>query len=108
MCRTTHDTCKKLIPSERYVPTRLIDVCTDGGDIWKLVLRSEDIVGTPDYLTLSYRWAQDPDVLLLNSNIDVYRHGTPISKLPKTFRDTIALARNFSIRYLWIDSLCII
>lgn len=104
----THDTCKKLTPSGGYIPTRLIDVGIDGTDTWKIILRSENTIETPDYLTLSYRWAQEPGVLLLKSNIAAYRLGTPIADLPRTFRDSIALARNFSIRYLWIDSLCII
>ncbi|KAF2036515.1 heterokaryon incompatibility, partial [Setomelanomma holmii] len=33
--------------------------------------------------------------------------GTPISDLPKTFRDAILVAKKCNIRYLWIDSLCI-
>ena len=32
----------------------------------------------------------------------------PISQLPKTFRDAISVARVLRVRYLWIDSLCII
>src|SRR5207248_2982479 len=32
----------------------------------------------------------------------------PLSDLPPTFRDAIAVTRTLRVRYLWIDSLCII
>jgi Heterokaryon incompatibility protein (HET) len=32
----------------------------------------------------------------------------PLQRLPKTFQDSIALARGLDIPHLWIDSLCII
>lgn len=60
----------------------------------------------PNYLTLSYRWAQKPTVVLLGSTIDDFRRGAPIDSLPRTLRDAITVARHFSVRYLWIDSLC--
>jgi hypothetical protein len=108
VCRESHDTCKRLGPGKKYTPTRLIDVGSKGDDSWKLCVRLEDTEGFPDYLTLSYRWAKNPAVLLLCSTIDTFRQGAPIADLPKTFRDAITVARRFSIRYLWIDSLCII
>jgi Heterokaryon incompatibility protein (HET) len=32
----------------------------------------------------------------------------PINSLPRTFQDAIMAVREFNIRYIWIDSLCII
>ncbi|ENH67196.1 hypothetical protein FOC1_g10006968, partial [Fusarium oxysporum f. sp. cubense race 1] len=37
-----------------------------------------------------------------------FRRGAPISRLLKTFREAITVARRLSIKYLWIDSFCII
>lgn len=34
--------------------------------------------------------------------------GIDISSLPKTFQDAITVSRNLNVRFLWIDSLCII
>jgi hypothetical protein len=34
--------------------------------------------------------------------------GIAISSLPKTFQDAVLVANALSLRYLWIDSLCII
>lgn len=63
---------------------------------------------TPSYLALSYRWGPKPELLLLATTIAEFRRGKSISELPKTFADLVAVARNYSIRYLWIDALCII
>lgn len=108
VCCETHETCKKLGSSKGYSPTRLIDVGAKGQDNWKLCLRSDRDLESPDYLTLSYRWARDPTVLLLGSTVDTFRHGAPIANLPKTFRDAIEVARSMAVKYIWIDSLCII
>lgn len=35
-------------------------------------------------------------------------NGIDVSSLPKTFQDAITASRNLSVRFLWIDSLCII
>jgi hypothetical protein len=59
-------------------------------------------------MTLSYRWAKNPSIVLLSSNLEDFRRGAPISRLPKTFREAITVARRFSVKYMWIDSLCII
>jgi Heterokaryon incompatibility protein (HET) len=34
--------------------------------------------------------------------------GIPVGALPRTFQDAIAVARELSIPYIWIDSLCIV
>ncbi|KAF4420111.1 HET-domain-containing [Fusarium acutatum] len=68
----------------------------------------QDITDPPEYMTLSYRWAKPPSIRLLSSHFEVFRKGALISQLPKTFREAITVARRFSIRYLWIDSMCII
>jgi hypothetical protein len=107
-CRESHETCQRLGTQERFAPSRLIDVGAEGNNIWRLCLYPEDMADPPNYLTLSYRWAQNPTIVLLSSTIDDFRRGAPIDSLPRTFRDAITVARYFSIRYLWIDSLCII
>jgi hypothetical protein len=34
--------------------------------------------------------------------------GIPMTSLPRTFQDTVIVAQNLGIAYLWIDSLCIV
>jgi len=78
------------------------------GDEWKLCFSSEGRLVSPNYITLSYRWGSKPYLKLSRSNAHQLRHNQPISQLPQTFKDAVLVARHFSIRYLWIDSICII
>ncbi|KAF5659051.1 heterokaryon incompatibility protein [Fusarium circinatum] len=98
--------CRRLQSSPKFAPSWLIDI--GSGDTWKLCLYPQDITDPPEYMTLSYRWAKTPSIQLLRSNFEVFRKGAPTSQLPQTFREAITVAHRFSIRYLWIDSLCII
>lgn len=93
-----------------WLPTRLIDLGEDGEPNWKLRDTSSDHFGppTPQYLTLSYRWGVNPSLLLTSSTIPAFYAGQPIRDLPQTFKDLVVVARHFKIRYVWIDSLCII
>jgi hypothetical protein len=62
------------------------------------------------YMTLSHCWGDPkhkPLTLTLNTLV-AFKAGIPWNKLPKTFADAIVFTRNMGIRYIWIDSLCII
>lgn len=63
---------------------------------------------SPPYLALSYRWGLNPKLLLLKSTLADFRKGKPINQLPKTFFELVQIARHFSVKYVWIDALCII
>ena len=38
----------------------------------------------------------------------MHQSGIGMEELPKTFRDAVEMTRQFNLRYLWIDSLCIV
>ncbi|RSL91000.1 hypothetical protein CEP51_000446 [Fusarium floridanum] len=42
------------------------------------------------------------------STFDEFCQGIPLNKFPQTFKDAIVVCQKLQIRYLWIDSLCII
>ena len=46
--------------------------------------------------------------ILTTLNIDEYKVRLPLEDLPRTFLDAIHIARKLGIKYLWIDSLCIV
>ncbi|KAK4194714.1 hypothetical protein QBC40DRAFT_311239 [Triangularia verruculosa] len=48
------------------------------------------------------------DLRTLKSNLAEHAAGINISTIPVTLRDTIIVIRNLSLRYLWIDALCLI
>ncbi|KAI0853597.1 heterokaryon incompatibility protein-domain-containing protein [Daldinia vernicosa] len=110
-CCSTHTNCNsKIFAKAGWYPTRLVDIGHKESSHWRLLVVSEDGISpqSAPYMTLSYRWAPNPKPILLASNIDEFRHGKPIKDFPQTFRDFIVVARRFSIRYIWIDALCII
>lgn len=45
--------------------------------------------------------------MLLSSNVMTLEQGLPLQKFPQTFQDLAVVAHSLSIRYLWIDALCI-
>ncbi|KAK1659931.1 heterokaryon incompatibility protein-domain-containing protein [Colletotrichum godetiae] len=114
-CSLGHDQCKRLPTSVlHWLPTRLVDIGSKGETTWKLVITSDDLDPSycqfsPRYLTLSYRWGIEPQKLLLSThNLELLCRGSPIVELPRTFQDLVVVAHHLGIRYLWIDSLCII
>lgn len=62
------------------------------------------------YVTLSYCWGSARFLTLNQNNIDGFQKGIRLDHLPKTHQDAISFARRLSpnIRYIWINSLCII
>lgn len=110
-CCSSHPLCSR--QSQRcpgWLPTRLLDIGSQGKTCWRLVVVSQDGIAPAPYATLSYRWGPpDRALRLLRSTLDDFRGGQQrISDLPRTFLDAIVVVRRLSIRYLWIDALCIV
>lgn len=90
------------------MPSRLLEIDGEMENQWRLVIISVDKTAPAPYFTLSYRWGSNQTLLLQSSTIQAFRQGQQISDLPQTFKEAIIVARRFSVRYLWIDALCII
>lgn len=62
------------------------------------------------YAALSHCWGREPFLRTLSSNIARHqrRGGIALARLPLTFREAIECTRGLGLRYLWIDSLCIV
>jgi hypothetical protein len=110
-CIKEHPKCQARRGSQPWIPTRLLDLTPAGGrvDICRLVERSEAVAGEA-YVTLSHRWESSQVSVLTDQNLPAFRKEICIShtSLSRTFRECIAVVRHLGIRYLWIDSLCII
>ncbi|KAF4456489.1 HET-domain-containing protein [Fusarium austroafricanum] len=90
------------------LPSRILCLKDDTGtDIVKLV---ETKGSRGAYCALSHCWGRRNKHPLKTNDANIRDHLTdiPMSSLPKTFRDAIDLTRGVGIKYLWIDSLCII
>jgi len=64
------------------------------------------------YVALSYVWGLKKNYTTDISNIRVHQQQaslqTYLDKIPKVIRDAIELVRRLGLRYLWVDSLCIV
>ncbi|KAI7144431.1 hypothetical protein KC316_g16073 [Hortaea werneckii] len=60
------------------------------------------------YIALSYCWGGKDPAKTLRSNFQVRVKGISIAALPRTYRETIYLARQLGINHIWIDALCIV
>jgi hypothetical protein len=69
---------------------------------------SGEIADDTPYLTLSHCWGGAKIPTLAHSNYQRYLKAIRMQELPQTFKDAIQLTRHLNVRYLWIDSLCII
>lgn len=102
-CLKTHKVCERDRNIDWY-PPRLLDL-TSGEP--RLILREEEPQGS--YAALSHCWGRNPSFLTLTAaNLEDMRKNIPLSGLPKNFHDAIQIARQLGIKYLWIDSLCIL
>ncbi|KAH9206190.1 heterokaryon incompatibility protein-domain-containing protein [Leptodontidium sp. 2 PMI_412] len=62
------------------------------------------------YAAFTHCWGPEmPEAgMTKQENLESHIHKIDFSNLPKSFRDAILVAKSLGIRYIWIDSLCII
>ncbi|MCJ1282909.1 hypothetical protein MMC26_002235 [Xylographa opegraphella] len=93
---------------QEWRPSRLIDVgdlvC---GDLLRLC-ESADIPSGSLYVSLSHCWGKLEIFKLTTKNFESLKNRVPPEKLTQTFLDAIEVTRRLGIRYVWIDSLCIL
>ncbi|KAK0716375.1 heterokaryon incompatibility protein-domain-containing protein [Lasiosphaeris hirsuta] len=103
-------------PSQDWLPTRLLDVASAmATSTVKLVQPRDDpdaFVADRQYVTLSHCWGAwggaELPVLTTENLSERLGGGLPVSLLPQTFNDALEAAHWFNVRWLWIDSLCIL
>jgi hypothetical protein len=106
-CTENHARCNASIP-EPWAPTRLLDIGTAEDDDIRLVERDESLFGKQPYATLSHCWGNGMHKRTTRESLAHNLVRIALLELSKTFRHAIEVARFFNLRYLWIDSLCII
>ncbi|KAI1171376.1 heterokaryon incompatibility protein-domain-containing protein [Nemania sp. FL0916] len=102
---------------ESYYPTRLVEILSQTSRLHTTASSIEDSTMEPggrrdyQYATLSHRWPSDGERLLqlTTSNIELWHHEIDQDTgFSKSFSDAITVCRHLGIKYIWIDSLCII
>ncbi|KXH38952.1 heterokaryon incompatibility protein [Colletotrichum simmondsii] len=100
-----HDKCGT--GKDMKLPTRLIDV-TQPGD--RLGVRLVDTSGhTGTYICLSHCWGKIKiECKTETGNLKEQFELISWDSLPPSFQEAVEITRKLEVRYLWIDSLCII
>jgi hypothetical protein len=105
-CDLKHVSCPST--EEIQLPTRLLQI--SGTNESPLVRLTETRGMKGRYCALSHMWGpvDKQPLRTTRANLSDRTAAIPFEQLPRTFRDTIMLARGISIEYVWIDSLCIV
>jgi hypothetical protein len=110
-CDHNHSNCLKATQTT-WVPTRLLDL--HYGDLSSVrLIKTADEGVTGPYITLSHCWGprtKENEFLTTQGETEklYMTTGIRISALSTNFQQAISVAKFIGIRYIWIDSLCII
>ncbi|KAH7321866.1 heterokaryon incompatibility protein-domain-containing protein [Rhexocercosporidium sp. MPI-PUGE-AT-0058] len=117
VCTKQHDDCTMNLVSDLTLPARLIDVRPEepGVDVKLVVTANQNQQLRTGYAVLSHCWGPNAGGMLkaTTGNLEQLQRSINWDSLSKTFQDAINITRKLTIRgkgirYLWIDSLCIL
>lgn len=104
MANPKHTACRFSCKSSISAPKRLLDVGRA-----TLPIHLIDTQGkTFQYAALSHCWGSGPRLTTTKSNWAKLAVNISFETLPPLFQDAIVITRQLGLRYIWIDSLCII
>ncbi|KAE8454271.1 hypothetical protein EG329_005196 [Mollisiaceae sp. DMI_Dod_QoI] len=89
-----------------------LEHCDNNHSDCKPLVKLYDTQPTDDmkYFALSHPWGKPPPdpFCTYTSNIEQHKQKIKVSDLPATFQHAVTITRALGLRYLWIDSICII
>ncbi len=105
-----HRVCNEEHAHPKSFSAKLLTRVLDLGNVRSIAnLRLHEPKGEEGtYVALSHRWGDVQPYCTNWSNLASHCARIEPSELPKTFQDAIVVTYALGIRYLWIDSLCII
>ncbi|KAL6407071.1 hypothetical protein AUP68_09897 [Ilyonectria robusta] len=108
-CKMTHKICTEADSTVQSLPKRVIVVGNDSNDDIHLFEHDDSTqrINEP-YIALSHCWGLSQHLVSKKSTIDGWKRNIPHNALPPTFQDAVSITRKLGIRYVWIDSLCIV
>jgi len=97
--------------SSDFVPTRLLDLGTGKAGGIQLI-ETSSLSFCPEYVALSYCWGGPSEgaqqLRTTPSTLQQHYQQLPSDGITNVIKDAIHVTRALSVRYLWIDALCII
>jgi hypothetical protein len=111
-CNDSHAFCSARLRAGRRLPTRLLDIGETSTTSYIKLIPSSSLPWDTKYLALSHCWGSKPVYKLTTVSASSLYRGIEISHISRTFQHAVSIAKEFQrlfgVRYLWIDSLCII
>ncbi|CAI6338355.1 unnamed protein product [Periconia digitata] len=104
MTNPSHANCRLPSKSSGSSPRRLVDVGRAAAPIRLIDTQGKSF----EYAALSHCWGSAPSLTATKSNWKKLASNIPFEALPPLFQDTVVIVRQLGLRYIWIDSLCII
>ena len=106
-CARDHSRCQAILDHEYVLPRRVLDLHAFGRKEPDKIRLYESQGENVPYICLSHRWTRRMPATT-RANYHARIQAVHIKTLVPHFKDVIFLARFLGIRYLWIDSFCII
>jgi hypothetical protein len=106
-CVETHVKCRAFfgdIPP--FLPTRVLEIQRSGQVKLREMSKNKEI---GRYACLSHCWGGILPLQLTSSMVQVFQDtGIPWETLPRTFQHAVDMTHRLGLKYIWIDSLCIV
>ncbi|CBX92002.1 hypothetical protein LEMA_P047080.1 [Plenodomus lingam JN3] len=99
-----HTACRSNRESTATAPKRLLDVGRVSSPIRLIDTQGRSF----QYATLSHCWGSSSLLKTTKTNWRKLATNVAFETLPPLFQDAIVITRQLGLRYIWIDSLCII
>src|ERR1700712_4686371 len=93
-------------PETTLLPTRLIEIGPSDGTESPFLKLTRGERGR--YISLSHCWGKSKLFTTTKATLAARMQGFSMEMLPKTFQDAILISRSIGVRYIWIDSICIV
>lgn len=111
---STHSKCNETVSGSTRIdpyfsplPTRVIEVTREGGHQRLYLRNTEGLHGA--YITLTHRWNSGTELCKTTTeNYEERLLGSAFGGLPQLFWDALVITEKLDIKYIWIDSICII
>lgn len=106
-CQREHEKCQ--LGEGLSFPTRIIEVTpfNERGDV--RLIDQACRLPFDRYIALSHCWGKTlPSCRTLTTTLNQHITNIPFDNLPKTYQDAILFTRKLGIRWIWIDSICIV
>jgi hypothetical protein len=89
---------------EAVIPTRLIEVGLSDEDVRLYIPNNQKV----QYAALSHCWGGNISLQTTTATLERHMKQIILGKSSQTSKDAIRVTRELGIKYIWIDSLCII